>query len=114
MFRLLIPPYHQSPCVFIAAATLLNPAMLLPATKLGNSPSAGSTYVLAVSNPLLKQFSMISLSFESTSSEVQAMRCEFWAISRPETATPPALAAFPVGEDKLAGFWGVEWRWKEG
>lgn len=35
--------YHQSPWSFMAAATLLKPAMLLPATKLGYSPSAGVT-----------------------------------------------------------------------
>ncbi len=31
----------------------------------------------------------------STSSRVQGIRMLFWAISSPETATPPALAAFP-------------------
>lgn len=71
--------------------------MLLPATKLGYSPSVGSTYSLAVSSPFLKHASMMPLSLLSTSSLVQATREEFWAISRPETATPPALAALPEG-----------------
>ena len=95
--------YHQSPWSNIAAATFLKPAMLLPATRLGNSPSAGSTYSFAVSSPFLKHDSMMSLSLSSTSSDVHAMRCEFWAISRPETATPPALAALPV-EKCLSAF----------
>ncbi len=66
--------YHQSPCAFIAAATFEKPAILLPATRLGNSPSAGSTYSFAVSNPFLKHDSMMFFSLLSTSSEVQAMR----------------------------------------
>lgn len=101
--KMISPPHfslslhHQSPCAFIASATLRNPAMLLPATKLGNSPSAGSIYSFAVSSPALKQASMIPFSLLSTSSSVQAVRCEFWAISSPDTATPPAFAALPVG-----------------
>ena len=90
-----LPTYHQSPCAFIASATLLKPAILLPATKLGNSPSLGSTYFFAVSSPFVKHASMIPLSLPSTSSAVQDMRWEFCAISSPETATPPALAALP-------------------
>ena len=89
------PTYHQSPCAFIASATLLKPAILLPATRLGNSPSFGSTYFFAVSSPFAKQASMMPLSLPSTSSAVQEMRWEFCAISSPETATPPALAALP-------------------
>lgn len=38
---------------------------------------------------------MIPFSFESTSSDVHEIRAEFCAISRPDTATPPALAALP-------------------
>ena len=38
---------------------------------------------------------MISSSLLSTSSRVQDRRSEFWLISRPEVATPPALLAFP-------------------
>ena len=94
--------HHQSPCANMAAATLLNPAMLLPATKLGNSPSAGVTYSLAVSSPFLKQDSMMPLSLLSTSSEVHEMRWEFCAISRPDTATPPAFAALPIEENWLS------------
>ena len=37
----------------------------------------------------------MSCSLPSTSSNVQAMRIEFWAISNPDTATPPAFAALP-------------------
>ena len=33
--------YHQSPWSFMAAATLLKPAMLLPATREGRTPSVG-------------------------------------------------------------------------
>src|SRR5271170_1867545 len=83
--------HHQSPCAFIAPATFTKPAMLEPATKLGNSSSAGATYSLAVFRPLLKQSSMIPFSLLSTSSDVHLMRAEFCAISRPDTATPPAL-----------------------
>ena len=96
LFLFFPPFYHQSPCACIAAATLEKPAMLLPATRLGNSPSAGSTYSLAVSSPFLKHDSMMLFNLLSTSSDVQAMRWEFWAISSPDTATPPALAALPV------------------
>ena len=38
---------------------------------------------------------MMSCRRLSTSSRVQLMCWEFWDISRPETATPPALAALP-------------------
>src|SRR6266446_6335331 len=38
---------------------------------------------------------MISFNRASTSSRVQLMRNEFWLISNPDTATPPALDAFP-------------------
>ena len=38
---------------------------------------------------------MISCRRRSTSSALQARRIEFWLISRPEVATPPALAALP-------------------
>src|SRR5271170_29221 len=79
----------------MAAATLLNPAILLPATKLGNSPSFGSTYFFAVSSPFLKHSAMIPFNFSSTSSLVHLILCEFCAISSPETATPPAFAALP-------------------
>ena len=111
-----LPPiHHQSPCAFMAAATLVKPAILLPATRLGYSPSFGSTYFLAVSSPLLKQFSMICLSLLSTSSIVHDIRCEFCAISSPDTATPPALAALPgwrlvEPEDKgRAGNGEIQW-----
>ena len=38
---------------------------------------------------------MIRCNFASTSSAVQYKRCELCAISKPEVATPPALAALP-------------------
>ena len=37
--------------------------------------------------------SMMPFSLASTSSKVQLRRSEFWLISRPEVATPPALEA---------------------
>ena len=48
--------------------------------------------VLAV----LKMFVMMSLRRPSTSSRVHERRRLFWLISRAETATPPALAAWQV------------------
>src|SRR4051812_42051571 len=73
-----VPPnvHHQSAWSCIALATLTKPAMLLPATRLGNSPSAAGTYSLAVLRPLRKAFFMMPLSLASTSSEVQLRRCE--------------------------------------
>ena len=38
---------------------------------------------------------LMPCSFSSTSSKLQLMRREFWLISRPEVATPPALEALP-------------------
>jgi len=52
-------------------------------------------YSVAVRMPMLNALSMIPASFLSTSSEVQARRWLFCAISKPETATPPQLDAFP-------------------
>src|SRR4030095_15914789 len=53
-------------------------------------------------SPLLPYFThllcicvMISRRRSSTSSRVQVIRNEFWLISSPETATPPALDALP-------------------
>ena len=45
-------------------------------------------------------FDIISCSFLSTSSRLQRILIAFWLISNPETATPPALAAFP-GPNKI-------------
>ena len=50
-------------------------------------------------------FFMICCSLASTSSKVQFRRWLFWLISRPEVATPPALAA-------LAGPKGMPAVWK--
>lgn len=36
--------YHQSPWSFMAAATLVKPAMLDPVTREGRTPSAGVAY----------------------------------------------------------------------
>jgi len=47
-------------------------------------------------------FTIIRWSFESTSSNVHASRCEFCDISRPDVATPPALAALPGPKDTFA------------
>ena len=38
---------------------------------------------------------MMPCSFSSTSSKLQDILREFWLCSRPEVATPPALAALP-------------------
>ena len=43
----------------------------------------------------LVMFFMMPCSFSSTSSRVQERRMLFCDISRPEVATPPALAALP-------------------
>lgn len=66
---------HQSPWSCMAFTTLTKPAMLLPATRLGSSPSLAATYFLAVSTPLVKASFMMPLSFSSTSSEDQVKRC---------------------------------------
>ena len=47
---------------------------------------------------------IISLSFASTSSNVQLYLIEFWLISSAEVATPPALAAF-AGPKRIPAFW---------
>ena len=52
----------------------------------------------------LKMAAMMPLSFSSTSSLLQAMRALFCAISSPETATPPALAAF-AGPNSILFLW---------
>src|SRR5574344_1461066 len=58
--------------------------------------------------PYLTQFSwidpMMLNNLESTSSAVQEIRPEFWHISKPEVATPPALDAFP-GAYKMFADW---------
>lgn len=116
--------YHQSPSTCIAAATLQKPAILLPANRLGNSPSASpdSTYSLAVSRPVWKHVFMISRSRSSTCSALHAARWLFWAISRPDTADPPALAALPVfvgdemgagDDDGIIGDWAYQARTRE-
>ncbi|MNT13260.1 hypothetical protein D3C72_1482220 [compost metagenome] len=47
---------------------------------------------------------MIPLRRASTSSRVQERRWAFWLISRPEVATPPALAALP-GANSTRASW---------
>ena len=47
---------------------------------------------------------MMPLSLSSTSSLLQAMRALFCAISKPDTATPPALAAF-AGPNSILFLW---------
>nr|WP_231854649.1 hypothetical protein [Alteracholeplasma palmae] len=44
---------------------------------------------------LLKIFSIISFNLLSTVSNVQRLLLAFCAISKPDTDTPPALAALP-------------------
>ncbi len=52
----------------------------------------------------LKMDFMMPLSFSSTSSLLQERRALFWAISRPDTATPPALAAL-AGPNSILFLW---------
>ena len=52
----------------------------------------------------VKMAFMMPLSFSSTSSLLQAMRALFCAISSPETATPPALAAL-AGPNSTLFLW---------
>lgn len=47
---------------------------------------------------------MMPLSLSSTSSRLQERRALFWAISRPDTATPPALAAL-AGPNSMPLLW---------
>src|SRR6266513_1786969 len=74
----------------MASATFTNPAMFAPTTRLPGWP-----YSAAVSHEFLKIVDMMWRKRESTSSRVHEKRIEFWLISRPEVATPPALAALP-------------------
>src|SRR6201993_5542434 len=62
--------------------------MLAPFTKLPGVP-----YFSAVSKQVWWMAIMILCRRSSTSSRVQLRRALFWAISRPEVATPPAFAA---------------------
>ena len=62
--------------------------MLAPFTRLPGVP-----YFSAVSKQFLWMAIMILCRRSSTSSRVQLRRALFWDISRPEVATPPALAA---------------------
>ena len=56
---------------------------------------AGCPYSSAVSQEFLKIVDMMWRNRESTSSRGHGKRIEFWLISRPEVATPPAFAALP-------------------
>jgi len=59
-------------------------------------------YALAAALEFLNMLIIMSLSFASTSSNVQEYLMLFWHISRPEVATPPAFAAF-AGAHAIAG-----------
>src|SRR4029453_16040127 len=74
----------------MASATFTNPAMFAPTTRLPGWP-----YSSAVSHDVLKIVDMMWRKRESTSSRGHGKRMEFWLISRPEVATPPAFAALP-------------------
>lgn len=89
--------YHQFPWACIAAATLLKPAILLPANRLGKRPSCPTscTNSFAVSTPISKHDLMISLNFSSICSALHEVRWLFCAISRPDTRDPPTFAALP-------------------
>ena len=73
----------------MAVATFKKPAQFAPTIRLPSEPAATEASKLAWKMP-----SMMPFSLESTSSKLQLSRSEFWLISRPEVATPPALAAF--------------------
>src|SRR5574344_2132268 len=47
---------------------------------------------------------MMPLSFASTSSLLHEYLIEFWLISKPDVATPPALEALP-GPNKIPALW---------
>src|SRR5579864_3393856 len=81
-------PYTR-PWSSMALATFRKPPMLAPFTRLPGVP-----YFSAVSKQFLWMAIMILCRRSSTSSRVQLSRALFWAISRPEVATPPAFAAF--------------------
>ena len=63
---------YTQPCAFIASATLINPAILAPATRSSPRP-----YLLAASTEFTKMFFMMRLRFSSTSSALQESRIEF-------------------------------------
>src|SRR5512133_1008535 len=64
--------------------------MFAPTTRL-----LGYPYSSAVSHAFLWIVNMMWRKRESTSSRDHGRRIEFWLISRPDVATPPAFAAFP-------------------
>jgi len=74
----------------MASTTLVKPAMLAPRHVV-----ALQVVALAASQAALWMLFMIIFSRVSTSSRVQDSRMLFCDISRPETDTPPALAALP-------------------
>src|SRR5262249_52582227 len=82
--------YYTTPWSSIASATLTKPAMFAPTTRLPGWP-----YSSAVSQEFLKIVDMMWRKRESTSSRGHGKRIEFWLISRPDVATPPAFAALP-------------------
>src|SRR5215467_2764050 len=80
-------PYTK-PWSSMALATFRKPPMFAPFTRLPGVP-----YFSAVSKQFWWMAIMILCRRSSTSSRVQLSRALFWAISRPDVATPPALAA---------------------
>ena len=76
------------PWAIMARATFMNPATLAPLDVVGES-----VLFLAVLLTLLVDILHDAFEFSSTSSELHDSFWEFWAISRPLTDTPPALAA---------------------
>src|SRR6202007_2678990 len=79
---------YTRPWSSMALATFRNPPMLAPFPRLPGVP-----YFSAVSKQFRWMAIMILCRRSSTSSRVQLSRALFWAISRPDVATPPALAA---------------------
>src|SRR5439155_3436917 len=81
---------YTTPWSSIASATFTKPVMFAPTTRLPGCP-----YSAAVSHAFLKIVDMMWRKRESTSSHGHGKRIEFWLISSPDVATPPALAALP-------------------
>src|SRR5438270_2662034 len=79
---------YTRPWSSIALATFRKPPMLAPFTRFPGVP-----YFSAVSKQFWWMAIMILCRRSSTSWRVQLSRALFWAISSPDVATPPALAA---------------------
>src|SRR5207247_8187048 len=81
---------YTTPWSSIASATFANPAMFAPTTRLPRCP-----YSAAVSQAFSWIVAMMWRKRKSTSPRGHGSRIEFWLISSPDVATPPALAALP-------------------